>query len=44
MEKNNVASKYPEVADVMVKKLKKWIADADAPIPTEKNPYYEGGL
>lgn len=44
MEKNNVASKYPEVADVMVKKLKKWIADTDAPIPTEKNPYYEGGL
>lgn len=44
MEKNNVAAKYPKVADVMVKKLKKWIADTDAPIPTEKNPYYEGGL
>lgn len=44
MEKNNVAAKYPKVADVMVKKLKKWIADTGAPIPTEKNPYYEGGL
>lgn len=44
MEKNNVAAKYPKVADVMVKKLNKWIADTDAPIPTEKNPYYEGGL
>lgn len=44
MEKNNVAAKYPKVADTMVKKLKKWISDTDAPIPTEKNPYYESTL
>ena len=44
MEKNNVAAKYPKVADTMVKKLKKWISDTDAPIPTKKNPYYESTL
>ena len=44
MEKTDVAAKYPKIAERMVKKLKIWISDTKAPIPTEKNPYYEGGL
>ena len=40
MEKQNLVDKYPEVANMMVDKLKKWIVNTNAPIPTEKNPEY----
>lgn len=41
METEDVADKYPLVADKMLKKLKKWIADTNAPVPTRKNPEYQ---
>lgn len=41
METQNVAEKYPRLANELEKKLKRWIADTDAFVPTEKNPDYE---
>ncbi|MFK5972918.1 MAG: sulfatase [Flavobacteriaceae bacterium] len=39
-ERNNIADKEPEKAQEMLKKLKTWQSEVQAPVPTELNPNY----
>ena len=40
-EKNNLAEQEPKTAQKLLKALKKWQKDTNAPIPKELNPAYE---
>ena len=40
-EQNDLAEKFPDVADSLYKKLDHWRANTSAPIPTQINPYYQ---
>lgn len=42
-EKTNLAEKYPEKAQELLKRLKAWRKDIGAPVPTELNPKYRQG-
>lgn len=40
-ETNNVASEYPRITRKMLKKMRKWRKEMDAPVPVQKNPKYD---
>ena len=42
MELSECSEDNPYIVKKMKKKLFRWIKKTKAPIPTEKNPYYDG--
>ncbi len=40
-EQENLVARHPEIADRLLKKMKAWREDIQAPVPTQPNPAYD---